>query len=135
MDYKLMLSGSVMVIFGLYLISLLVITILNKTIAVSYFSSFASSARAHYLEQILRLIVGMAMLLFSKSMLYAQFFELFAWIIILSTIVLILIPWTWHNELGKRVIPLTIRNLKFYAVSASIFGVFILYCVINPMLK
>ena len=92
-----MLSGSVMVIFGLYLISLLVITILNKTIAVSYFSSFASSARAHYLEQILRLIVGMAMLSFSKSMLYAQFFELFAWIIILSTIVLILIPWTWHN--------------------------------------
>lgn len=135
MDYKLVLSGSIMVIFGLYLISLLVITILNKTIAASYFSSFASSARAHYLEQILRLIVGMAMLSFSKSMLYAQFFELFAWIIILSTIVLILIPWTWHSKLGKRVIPLTIRNLKFYAVSASIFGVFILFCVIEPMLE
>ena len=135
MDYKLILSGSIMVIFGLYLISLVVITIFNKTIAVSYFSSFASSARAHYLEQILRLIVGMSMLSFSKSMLYARFFELFAWIIILSTIVLILIPWTWHNKLGKRVIPLTIRNLKFYAVSASIFGVFILYCVINPMLE
>lgn len=135
MDYKLVLSGSVMVIFGLYLISLLVITISYTTLAVSYFISFASSARAHYLEQILRLIVGMSMLSFSKSMLYAQFFELFAWIIILSTIVLILTPWTWHNKLGKRVIPLTIRNLKFYAVSASIFGVFILYCVIRPMLE
>ena len=135
MDYKLLLSGSVMVIFGLYLISLLGITIFNKAIAVSYFSSFASSARAHYLEQVLRLIVGLAMLSFSKSMLYAQFFQLFAWIIIISTIVLILIPWTWHNKLGKRVIPLTIKNLKFYAVSASVFGVFILYCVVGPMLK
>jgi hypothetical protein len=135
MDYKAILSGTVMVIFGLYLISLLIITILNKKVAVSYFSSFASSARAHYLEQILRLIVGMSMLAFSKSMLYGQFFEIFAWIIILSTIVLILIPWTWHNKLGKWVIPLTIRNLKFYAVSASIFGVFILYCVIKPMLE
>jgi hypothetical protein len=77
----------------------------------------------------------MSMLSFSKSMLYAQFFEMFAWIIVLSTIVLILIPWTWHNKLGKRVIPLTIQNLKFYAVSASLFGIFILYCVINPMLE
>ena len=134
MDYKVILSGCVMVVFGLYLISLLIITIVNKKIAVNYFSSFASSARAHYLEQMLRLIVGTSMLLFSKSMLYAQFFEMFAWIIILSTIALILIPWTWHNKLGKRVIPLTIRNLKFYAVSASIFGIFILYCIINPML-
>lgn len=134
MDYKVILSGCVIVIFGLYLISLLFITLINKQIAIRYFSSFASSARAHYLEQILRLIVGMSMLSFSKSMLYAQFFEIFGWIIVFSTIVLILIPWTWHNKLGKRVIPLTIRNLKFYAVSASTFGVFILYCVINPML-
>jgi hypothetical protein len=135
MNYLVILTGCVMVIFALYLISLLIITIWNKEIAVNYFSSFASSARAHYLEQILRLIVGMSMLSFSKSMLYAQFFEMFAWIIVLSTIVLILIPWTWHNKLGKRVIPLTIQNLKFYAVSASLFGIFILYCVINPMLE
>lgn len=134
MNYKVILSGSVIVIFGLYLIGLLIITILNKKIAVSYFSSFASSARAHYLEQILRLIIGVSMLSFSKSMLYARFFEIFAWIIIFSTIVLILIPWTWHNRLGKRVIPLTIQHLNFYAVSASILGAFILYCVISPML-
>lgn len=135
MDYIRILSGTVMVIFGLYLISLLVITILNKKVAVNYFSSFASSAKAHYLEQILRLIVGVSMLSFSKSMFYAHFFEIFAWIIILSTIVLILIPWQWHNKLGKLAIPLVIRNLKFYAVSASIFGVFILYCFIKPMLE
>ena len=134
MDYKVLLSGGVMVFFGLYLVSLLFITIFNRKKAISYFSSFASSARAHYLEQILRLIVGISMLSFSKSMLYAQFFEMFAWMLVLSTVVLILIPWTWHNKLGKRVIPLTIQNLKFYAIFASIFGVFILYCVINPML-
>jgi hypothetical protein len=133
MDFKVVFSGFVMVIFGLYLISLLVITILNKKIAVNYFSSFASSARAHYLEQIMRLIVGISMLFFSKSMLYAQFFALFAWIIIITTIVLILIPWTWHHKLGKRVIPMTIQNLEFYALLASIFGVFILYCVIRPL--
>ena len=135
MNYVVVLSGCVMVIFGLYLISLSIIAFWNKKIAVNYFSSFASSARAHYLEQILRLIVGMSMLSFSKSMLYARFFEMFAWIIILSTVLLMLIPWTWHNKLGKRVIPLTIQNLKFYAVSASIFGIFILYCVIHPMLE
>jgi hypothetical protein len=134
MDFKVVFSGFVIVFFGLYLISLLVITILNKKIAVNYFSSFASSARAHYLEQIMRLIVGISMLFFSKSMLYAQFFALFAWIIIITTIVLILIPWTWHHKLGKRVIPMTIQNLEFYALLASIFGVFILYCVIRPLI-
>jgi hypothetical protein len=135
MDKKEILSGSIMVMFGLYLIGLLVVTVLNKKTAVRYFSSFASSARAHYLEQVVRLIIGISMLTFSKSMLYPQFFEIFAWIIILSTVVLIVIPWTWHNKAGKWAIPLTIRNLKFYAVSASIFGVFLLYCVIKPILE
>lgn len=132
MNYIQILSGGVMVLFALYLISLLVMTILNRELAVNYFSSFASSARAHYLEQILRLIVGVSILFYSEFMLFARFFGIFAWIIIVSTVALFLIPWTWHHKLGKRVIPLTIRHLNFYAVSASLFGVFVLYCIINP---
>lgn len=124
-----------MVLLGIYLISLPIITLLKKEMAVRYFSSFASSARAHYLEQVLRLIVGWSMLSFSPSMLFAQFFEMFAWILIVSTVVLIVVPWTWHNKLGKRVIPLTIRNLKFYAGSAALLGVFILYCIFQPMFR
>ena len=134
MDFKTILSGTVIVLFGLYLVSLLILTILRKEDAVSYFSSFASSAKAHYLEQVLRLIVGIAMLTYSKSMLYEHVFQIFAWTLILSTIVLLFIPWTWHNKLGKWVIPVTIRNLKFYALSAALLGGFILYCVIRPML-
>ena len=130
-----LLAGSITTIFGLYLISLLIITITNKEKAVNYFSSFASSAKAHFLEQSLRLIVAISILIFSKSMLYSLGFEIFGWIIIISTIILILMPWTWHNKFGKWAIPFTIRNLYFYAVSASIFGIFILYCIVKPMLE
>ena len=130
-----LLAGSITTIFGLYLISLLIITLLNKERAINYFSSFVSSAKAHFFEQVLRLTVGISVLFFSESMLYSKGFEIFGWIVIISTIILILTPWTWHHKFGKWAIPFTIRNLNFYAVSAAIFGMFILYCISKPMLE
>ena len=96
-----LLAGSITTIFGLYLISLLIITLLNKERAINYFSSFASSAKAHFFEQVLRLTVGISVLFFSESMLYSKGFEIFGWIVIISTIILILTPWTWHHKFGK----------------------------------
>ena len=127
-----LITGGIVVIFGLYLISLLFISLWNKSVAIRYFGSFASSAKAHYLEQLLRLIVGVSFIIFSKFMLFSKMFNFFGWIIVLTTIVLLLTPWKWHHNFGKWAIPFTIRNLVFYTISASLFGVFILICVLKP---
>ena|SRR5690606_33314514 len=133
LQYKVILSGIVVISFGVYLLSLFVITILKRQVAVSYFSSFASSAKAHYVEQALRLLVGTSLVSFSGSMLFSEYFRIFGWIIVVSTIVLIFTPWRWHNKLGERLIPLTIRNINVYAVSASVLGAFILYAAVCPL--
>ena len=127
------ITGSIVVIFGLYLIGLLVISLWNKTLAIRYFSSFASSAQAHYLEQLIRLIVGGSLIFFSDNMLFTSIFYYFGWIVVLTTIVLLLTPWKWHHNFGKWAIPFAIRNLNFYAISALFLGLFILYCVLKPL--
>ena len=44
------LAGIITTLFGLYLITLLIVTLLRKKSAINYFSSFASSAKVHYFE-------------------------------------------------------------------------------------
>jgi hypothetical protein len=61
-------------------------------------------------------------------------FRLFGWLMIVTTILLLIMPWKWHNKFAKWVIPSAIKNLILYVVSAAVMGVFILYCVILPRL-
>ena len=127
------ICGFIIFFFGIYLISLLALTFVYKRYAVSYFSAFASSQKLHLIEQFFRMVIGIALYIFSTSMLFPQFFRMFGLIIITSTLVLIIFPWTWHNKIGKKVIPLTIKYLPYYAFSAAIFGTFILYAVFKPL--
>ena len=129
-----LLSGIITILFGLYLISLLIITLVKKQWVINYLSSFAGSAKAHYLEQLLRLIVGLALLVYSGEMLFPDAFRLFGWVIIVTTILLLIMPWKWHNRFGKWAIPFVTRNLSLYAVSAAIMGLVMLYCVIAPLI-
>jgi hypothetical protein len=129
------LTGIITAMFGLYLITLLIVTLLRKKSAINYFSSFASSAKAHYFEQLLRLIAGLGLLIYSDNMLFSNLFGIFGWVLVATSILLIITPWKWHNKFGEWAIPFTIRNLILYAVSASIIGLVIIYCVIAPLFR
>ncbi len=97
--------------------------------------SFASSARAHYTEQAARLIAGAAIVIFAPSMWYPDLFKVFGWLIIVTTLGLLLIPWQWHHKFGKWAIPLAIRHLKLYALCAFALGTLILYGVSRAVLS
>ena len=121
------LSGIVVVGFGLYLIGLAVVIALKPLLAERFIKSFASSARAHYTEQALRLTVGAAIVILAPSMWYPNLFEAFGWLIIITTAGLLLIPWQWHNRFAQWATPLAIRHLKLFALGASTLGALILY--------
>lgn len=116
-----------MVAFGLGLIGLAVVIAVKRLLAERFLNLFASSARAHYTEQVSRLVVGTAIVIFSPSMWYSYPFQIFGWLIVVTTIGLLLVPWQWHHRLAERVMPLTIRHLKIYGVAAFALGAFILY--------
>ena len=123
------LSGIVVFLFCLFLFGLGITIIFRPKSAEKFLMSYASSAHAHYIEQILRMIVGTAMVIIAPAMWFSSIFNFFGWIIIITTIGLLLIPWQWHHKFGKWAIPLVIRYMKLYSLGALGLGAFIIYCL------
>lgn len=118
-----------MVAAGLWLIGLALTIVVVPERAERFLTGFASSARAHYTEQLFRLIAGSAIIVFSPEMRFPGVFRAFGWLIVLTTLGLIVVPWRWHREFGKWAIPLAVRHIKLYALGAFALGAFILYAV------
>ena len=129
------LAGIVVVGLGLCLIGMAVVIAIKPVLAERFLKSFASSARAHYTEQAARLIAGAAIVVFAPSMWYSELFKYFGWLIIVTSVGLLLIPWQWHQRFGKWAIPLVIRHLKLYALGTSALGALILCGVSRAVLS
>lgn len=126
-------AGIITCIFSLVLIALLFVVLTKKELAISFLTSFASTAKAHYLEQSIRLIAGASILIYSENMLFPKIFNLFGWIFMTTSAILMLTPWKWHQSFGKVAMPLVIKNLILYAIAAAVMGMIILYGVIAPL--
>ncbi len=122
-----LLSGIVVVAFGLCLIALAAMIVVKPLLTERFLKSFASSARAHYSEQTARLIAGAAIVIFSPWMWYPDLFKSFGWLIIITAAGLFLIPWKWHHRFSQWAVPLAIRHLRLYALGSFALGTFILY--------
>jgi hypothetical protein len=113
--------------FGLCLIAFPGVAFTKPAIAEAFLSVFASSARAHYVEQVFRLLVGAALVVRSPTMWQPRMFWLLGWAIVVSSAVLMWIPWQWHRRLGERVLPLLVRHLRLYAFGSFALGALLLY--------
>jgi hypothetical protein len=123
------LSGILVVGFGVFLIGLAVLIAVKPQVAERFLRSFASSARAHYAEQSLRLIVGGAMASLAPSLWFPHVFMLLGWMLAITAAALLLLPWRWHHEFGKRTMPLVIGHMRLFAVGAFALGVLVFYGV------
>ena len=122
-------AAVVVVAFGLTLIAFPGVAFARPAIAERFLTAFASSARSHSVEQVVRLLVGAALVVRSPIMWQPKMFGLFGWAIVGSSAVLLCVPWQWHHRLGERVLPLLVRHLRFYAVGSFAFGALLLYGV------
>ncbi len=123
------LAALVVVVFSLSLMVFAVVAFAKPARAERFLMAFASSARTHYLEQIVRIAVGAALVIRSSDMWQPRAFWLFGWIVGVSSMALICIPWQWHDRLGTSLRPLLVRYLKPYAVAACALGVLLLYAL------
>jgi hypothetical protein len=122
-------AGAILVAFGLFLIGLTVVVFAKPAVAERFFMSFASSARTHYTEQIVRLLIGASLIIRSGAMWQPKVFWLVGWGIVVSSLVLIVTPWQWHDRFGEEVRPMLIRHMKLFAVGLLAFGVLLVYGV------
>ncbi len=115
---------------GIYLIGLAVVLLLSPARASQFLGGFASSAFTHYLELVLRLIVGGAILLSAPGMLFSGFFVILGWILVVTTVGLFAVPWQWHQRFAQWGVPYATRNTRLVAVASFVFGGFVLASVI-----
>jgi hypothetical protein len=123
------LAAFVLVLFSISLITFAGVAFAKPARAERFLMAFASSARAHYTEQIVRIGVGAALVVRSAEMWQPNAFWLFGWIIAVSSVALICIPWQWHDRLGTSLRPLLVQYLKPYAAAAFALGVLLLYAI------
>lgn len=100
------LSGIVVAVFCLFLIGLAALIVTMPSRAERFLMAFASSARAHYAEQGLRLVVGIAIVNIADSMRYPEPFRLFGRLRIVTTMGLLLMPWRPHRNAAPGQYPL-----------------------------
>jgi uncharacterized protein YjeT (DUF2065 family) len=122
-------AAIVIVVFGFFLIGLACVAFAKPVIAERFFTSFASSAQTHYTEQAFRLLIGASIVVRSPAMWQADLFRITGWLIVISTVGLLLTPWQWHHRFGQQVLPLMVRHLRLYAVGLIVFGVLLLFGV------
>ena len=125
--------GAILVAFGLFLVGLTVVVFVRPAVAERFFMSFASSARAHYTEQVVRLLIGASLIIRSAAMWQPKVFWLVGWAIVLSSVVLILTPWQWHHRFGEKVLPIVIRRIRLFAIGLLAFGVLLIYGVFTAV--
>ena len=129
LDY---LAGTIVAASALWLIGLAVAVLLIPERVKALLRKFASSARAHVSEQVPRLIAGIAFVVFSPHMRLPDVFLVFGWVLVATSAALLVTPWRWHQRYGQWVIPLAIRFIGLFAVSACPLGGLVLWAALWP---
>jgi len=125
-------AAIVVVAFAFSLIAFTSVAFAKPAIAERFLSAFASSARTHYVEQSVRLLAGAALVVLSPTMWQPRMFWFFGWAIVVSSAVLVCVPWQWHHRLGERfrILPTLVRHLRLYAIGTFALGALLLYGVL-----
>jgi hypothetical protein len=119
-------AETVVVVFALFLIGLAGVAFARPPIAERFFSSFASSALTHYTEQAFRLLIGASLVVLSPKMWQADLFRITGWLVVVTSLGLLLMPWRWHHRFGQRVMPLVLRHIRLYAAGLIVFALLLL---------
>jgi uncharacterized protein YjeT (DUF2065 family) len=111
---------------GLFLVGLGTAALLKPVLAKSFLSGFVRTAGRHYLEMAIRLAAGIAFLRSAPHMPFPMPFLVFGWVLVLSTLVLSLIPWRWHQRFAQRSVPQAIAYLPVIGLVSLAVGLAIL---------
>ena len=130
-----LIGGSIVVASGLWLLGLAAGSAFAPAATARFLSGFASSARAHVLEQALRIVAGAGFIIYAQQMAFTMAFRVLGWVLVGTSVVLLLLPWRWHQRFASRVVPLAQRHLLLYALASLLLGLFIFYSMLAPIFE
>lgn len=122
---------AVIVLVSLYLLALGVASLLSPKAASRFLLGFASSRAMHFTEMFFRIVVGTALVLYAPHMSLPGAFNLLGWVLIVTSMVLLLAPWQWHHGFALRAVPLFTRYIALIGLVSLVLGGLILGAVVN----
>jgi hypothetical protein len=117
-----LIAAGIVVTAGLFLIALGAVALARPALARHFLLSFARTAASHYAEMAARIMVGGALVVSSPRMLYPQFFLCFGLALLVSSLVLLCLPWKWHRSMGERVLPRFVSFLSVVSLVSLLLG-------------
>ena len=114
---------------GTFFIALGGVSLLAPPHASRFLLGFADSPSKHYLELGVRFVVGGAFVLAAPKMLFPAAFGFVGWVLIATTVGLLLIPWRWHHRFAQRAVPGALRFLPVVGAASLALGVLVLVAV------
>ncbi|HEU0152719.1 MAG TPA: hypothetical protein VFQ84_05170 [Arenimonas sp.] len=120
----------VIVLAATYLLALGTLALILPARVRTFLLAHASTPFLHGLELALRLLVGVALLARAPSLPWPPVFARAGWLLVLTTGVLALVPWRWHQRFASRTVPVALRALPLIGISAALMGAGLLYAAL-----
>lgn len=124
------LAGLLVVAAALYCIALAALSIWRPAHAARFLLGFVGSPFKHYAELALRLMVGWAFVTHSPHMALPQVCKGIGWVLLVTTALLLLIPWHWHRAIARRSVPLVVPHIRLLGVASLLLGSCVLWAMI-----
>lgn len=126
MEFLNTLAAVIVVLTGIWLIGLATVAFAKPERAKQFLNGFASSAFTHFLEVFLRIIVGTAFVIYASHMKFPLVFTVFGWVLILTSVVLLFVPWKLHKRFAEWSLPFATSRMMLFAFVSFLGGIVIL---------
>ncbi len=110
---------------GMFLIGLGLLCLYDGARATRFLSSFATSLSVHLIELALRLVAGVGLLLHAPQMRFGGAFNMLGWVLIISSLALLILPWRVHHRFASQAVPMATRYIGVLGASSLAIGVFV----------
>ena len=107
---------------GLFLLVLGCIALIRPARAQGFLLGFASTARVHFLELAIRLAVGLSFLGCWRVLEFGEVFRVVGWVLVLTTLVMLLVPWSVHRQFARWAVPKVLRYTPLIGASSIAMG-------------
>jgi uncharacterized protein YjeT (DUF2065 family) len=118
---------------GLYLVVLGVTAWFAPGQARHFLLRVARSARAHYAEMAIRILVGGAMILAARRMPVHEVVWWFGLMLVVTSIGLLLVPWRWHRAFADRAIPQLTGYMGAVGTVSLLLGILLSFGAVHGM--
>lgn len=127
MEYVNTLASVLVLLVAVYFIGLAIFTFARPELAKRFLESFASTQKLHFIEMIVRVVVGTALVYYAPQMKFSGIFTILGWIVIATTVILFFVPWKLHRRFAEWSVRLATERIMLLGLGSFIIGVFMFF--------